>query len=106
MATSRGDREAASRPDRPSATVLVSTLVPTPIAARNQRVIAFNAQLPGIVAAERAAGRRVYLVDLFGALTDADIGPDHIHPTEQGYAKLAAAWYAVLAPRLSAAGVH
>jgi len=86
--------------DRPRAVVLVSTLIPSPVPVRDQRVAAFNAELPGIVAAERKAGRRVYLVDLNGALTTADIGPDKIHPTETGYAKIAACWYSVLAPLL------
>ena len=86
--------------DRPVAEVLVSTLVPSPESVRNQRVAAFNAELPGIVAAERQAGRRVYLVDLNGALTAADIGRDKVHPTEAGYAKIAACWYSVLGPLL------
>lgn len=86
--------------DRPAAEVLVSTLVPSPVPVRNRRVVAFNAALPGIVAAERSAGRHVYLVDLNGALTPADIGPDKIHPTGTGYAKIAACWSAVLGPLL------
>jgi lysophospholipase L1-like esterase len=86
--------------DRPAAQVLVSTLLPSPVPVRNQRVIAFNSELPGIVAAERTAGRHVYLVDLNGALTTADIGPDHIHPTEAGYAKIADRWFSVLSPLL------
>jgi lysophospholipase L1-like esterase len=86
--------------DRPGVRVLVSTLIPSPIAVRDRRVAAFNAELPGIVAAERRAGRPVYLVDLNGALTAADIGPDRIHPTEAGYAKIADRWYSVLGPLL------
>lgn len=86
--------------DRPGALVLVSTLVPSPVPLRDQRVVAFNAALPGVVAAERTAGRHVYLVDLYGALTTADISNDKIHPTEAGYAKIAERWFEVLAPLL------
>jgi lysophospholipase L1-like esterase len=85
---------------RPAVTVVLSTLVPSGDATNNGRVQAFNAQLPGIVRAEVAAGHKVELVDLYSSLTVADIGPDGIHPSDSGYGKLAALWYAALRPVL------
>ncbi|MFI5914456.1 SGNH/GDSL hydrolase family protein [Dactylosporangium sp. NPDC051541] len=86
----------------PAATVMVSTLVPNRDAAVNARVTAFNAKVPGIVQAKAAAGQRVRLVDFYANLAPADIGADGIHPTDDGYSKLANAWYSALQPVLGA----
>ncbi|MEV0130887.1 SGNH/GDSL hydrolase family protein [Dactylosporangium sp. NPDC050688] len=86
----------------PAATVVVSTLVPNPDATVESRVRAYNAQLPGIVQAKAAAGRKVRLADLHANLTLTDIGSDRIHPTDGGYRKLADVWYSVLQPVLGA----
>ncbi|MFC5004350.1 GDSL-type esterase/lipase family protein [Dactylosporangium cerinum] len=86
----------------PAATVVVSTLVPNPDATVESRVRAYNAQLPGIVQAKAAAGKKVRLADFYANLTLADIGPDRIHPTDGGYLKLADVWYSALQPVLGA----
>ena len=86
--------------DDPGVTVMASTVMPTPDTARNDLVKALNAKLPAIVAAKAAAGKKVHLVDIYSALTLADIGPDKIHPTDAGYAKIADRWYADLKPVL------
>ncbi|MEV4516017.1 SGNH/GDSL hydrolase family protein [Dactylosporangium sp. NPDC049525] len=86
----------------PAATVVMSTLVPSPDATVESRVRAFNAQLPGIAQAKAAAGKKVRLADFHANLTLADIGPDGIHPTDGGYAKLADVWYSALQPVLGA----
>jgi lysophospholipase L1-like esterase len=86
----------------PAAAVVVSTLVPSPDATVETRVRAYNGQLPGIVQAKAAAGRNVRLADFHANLTLADIGPDRIHPTDGGYAKLADVWFAALQPVLGA----
>ncbi len=86
----------------PAATVVVSTLVPNPDATVESRVRAYNAQLPGIVQAKAAAGRKVRLADLHANLTLTDIGSDRIHPTDGGYRKLADVWYSALQPVLGA----
>jgi hypothetical protein len=87
---------------RPSATVLFSTLVPSPNATSNARVRDFNAQLPAIARGQAEAGHKVRLVDLNSTLTTADISPDEIHPTAGGYLKLAGLWYSGLRPVLGA----
>ncbi len=85
--------------DAPNVVVVMSTLVPS--RASNANVQAFNARVPAITQAKSAAGKRVYLADLNSALSLADIGPDGIHPTDAGYAKIADRWYATLQPALS-----
>ena len=80
----------------PAAHVYVATITPLAAAARERRARAYNATIPGLVAAKAAAGRHVHLVDMHAALTRADLGGDGIHPTNGGYAKMAACWYAAL----------
>lgn len=58
----------------------------------NARVNAFNATLPGIVAAHFARGERVYYADINAALTVADIA-DGLHPNSGGYDKIGHAFY-------------
>lgn len=41
------------------------------------------------------AGRHVHLVDMFNALTIADLA-DGVHPNANGYNKMAAVWYSAL----------
>ncbi|MDT4994136.1 MAG: hypothetical protein QOH97_4028 [Actinoplanes sp.] len=97
--------------DRPGVSVVVSTLIPSRArrsptrptdATSNSRVQAFNAHIPAIVQAERAAGHKVYAADLNSTLTTAEINPDGIHPNEAGYARLAKLWYSALKPVLGA----
>ncbi len=86
---------------RPGALVVFSSLVPSGDLECEKRVRAFNAALPSIAQAQREAGHRVVLVDLHGALTVTDIGPDRIHPTDAGYRRIADAWFAALQPQLA-----
>jgi lysophospholipase L1-like esterase len=88
--------------DAPNATLIVSTLVPSPDATVNSRVLAYNSRIPGIVQAKQAAGKKVRMVDFYANLTTADIGPDGIHPTNDGYSKLANVWFSGLQPVLGA----
>ena len=88
--------------DDPTATVMMSTLMPNKNVTTNSYVDAFNAKLPAIAQAKAAAGKKVHLVDIHAALTLADIGSDGIHPTDGGYVKIADAWYNALQPVLGA----
>jgi lysophospholipase L1-like esterase len=67
----------------------------TPLTDFDAGVREFNAAVPGIVEAQAGAGRSVHLVDMFSALTTADLA-DGVHPNEGGYNKMAAAWYEAL----------
>lgn len=75
--------------DRPDVQLAVASLVPTP--GEEAEVDAFNAQVPGIVDAAHAGGCAVRFVDMFSAVHATDILGGH--PTQQGYDKMAAAWY-------------
>jgi len=74
----------------PDAEVFVATLVP--FSGQDARVRAFNSAIPGMVQSKVSAGRRVHLVDMFGALTTADLA-DGVHPNAGGYNKMAGVWF-------------
>jgi GDSL-like Lipase/Acylhydrolase family len=61
----------------------------------NLRAMAFNATIPGIVAAHRAQGERVHFVDINSKLMLSDIA-DGLHMTPAGYAKVADVFYAAI----------
>ncbi|KGM02823.1 RICIN domain-containing protein [Cellulomonas cellasea] len=77
----------------PQTDVFVATLIPVSFA--DAKVRAYNAAIPGIVSSRAAAGKRVHLVDMYRALTTADLA-DGVHPNATGYDKMAAAWFAAL----------
>jgi len=77
----------------PGVIVFVATIIPFPSA--DAAVRTFNAAIPGIVQSKAAAGKRVYLVDMFRALTASDLA-DGVHPNAGGYEKMAAVWYNAL----------
>jgi lysophospholipase L1-like esterase len=77
-------------------------------AASAAAITAYNAALPGIVAAQVALGQHVHLADAGGSLVLSDLQSDGIHPTNPtGYTKLGnldadaiLALYTVTAPTL------
>jgi lysophospholipase L1-like esterase len=88
---------------KPNAELIVSSIMPIDDAhnqyrssptdfSANDRVNAFNAALPAIIAAHRAAGEHVYFTDINRLFTFADIY-DGLHPTRAAYDKLGDAWY-------------
>jgi lysophospholipase L1-like esterase len=77
----------------PEAELFVATIVP--ISGYDETVQAFNATIPGLVEEQVNAGKNVHLVDLYSALTTADLA-DGVHPNEGGYSKMATGWYEAL----------
>ncbi|WP_261564992.1 GDSL-type esterase/lipase family protein [Frankia gtarii] len=81
---------------RPGVTVLVSTLVPMHN-GHDATWAEFNAAVPDVVAASRATGAHVSVVDLSSV-----VRPDHyvdgLHPDQVGYNALGDAWYAAVKP--------
>ncbi|WP_305784588.1 SGNH/GDSL hydrolase family protein [Symbioplanes lichenis] len=59
---------------------------------RQQRADAYNAQVPGVVA---AAGPHFHVVDLSGVRGGGDMA-DKLHPNDTGYARMAAGWSTAL----------
>jgi len=85
--------------DVPSAQILVSSITPLSDPTKNQRVMTYNAAIPGIVSTKISQGKRVRFVDMFSALTISDLS-DGIHPNAAGYSKMAGVWYNELVPVL------
>lgn len=79
----------------PTADVFVAQLIPLSNAGQENAVRTFNAAIPGIVQSKVNAGKHVHLVDMHSALSTADL-IDGIHPTANGYDKMAARWYGAL----------
>jgi lysophospholipase L1-like esterase len=79
----------------PSADVFVATIIPLSNSGQEAAARTFNATIPGMVQSKVNAGKRVHLVDMHSALTTADL-IDGIHPTANGYDKMAATWYRAL----------
>ena len=87
---------------RPAVKVLVASVPPIDDARNqfrtgndflaNSRVQAFNAAIPGLVAARQASGQNVHFVDVNKALTIADID-DGLHPTRAGFDKIGDTFY-------------
>ncbi|MFI7129346.1 cellulose binding domain-containing protein [Nonomuraea sp. NPDC050153] len=77
----------------PDAEVFVATIIP--LNGADPTVRAYNSAIPGIVQSRAAAGRRVHLVDMYSALTTADLA-DGVHPNAGGYGKMANVWYNAL----------
>jgi lysophospholipase L1-like esterase len=85
--------------DRPGVRVLLSNLIGS--VGMDAADDAFNSKVPGVVAAVRSTGCSITFVDARKAVPLSDLGPDGDHPTPVGYAKLADAWYAALAPMMA-----
>jgi lysophospholipase L1-like esterase len=76
---------------RPGIYVLVAKIIPSTNADAQPRINAYNAAIPGIVAAK---GDHVRMVDMTN-LASADLF-DQVHPNDAGYAKMSDRWYPVL----------
>ena len=79
----------------PSADVFVATIIPLSNSGQESAGRTFNAALPNIVQSKVNAGRHVHLVDMHSALSTGDL-IDGIHPTANGYDKMAARWFSAL----------
>lgn len=81
----------------PEATVILSTLLVNGDEDANTRTTEVNEQIKQLVADQQEAGRPIVLVDFQGenGLTLDDI-QDGVHPTDDGYAKMAPLWFDAL----------
>jgi lysophospholipase L1-like esterase len=77
----------------PDAELLVATIIP--LGWYDANLEALNAAIPGIVESAANQGKRVHLVDMYPALTTADLA-DGVHPNAGGYSKMATVWYDAL----------
>ena len=78
----------------PDAAVLVGTPLPLANPGWMTKISDFNAAVPGVVEKIAAKGKQVALVETGTRVNASYIHQsDGIHPTDEGYALLAAAWY-------------
>jgi lysophospholipase L1-like esterase len=87
----------------PGVTVLVASLVPSADPAVESRIAAFNQQIPGLVAQRQNAGAHIRYVDM-SAVTTANLS-DPLHPNDEGYQKMSAAFFAGVQQSLDAGWV-
>lgn len=82
---------------RPDAHLIVASIPPAgenPGFSRTARedTRTFNTALKEVVLQHQKLGENVTYLDLYSYLTEDDLGADKLHPTQEGYAKIAAAW--------------
>jgi lysophospholipase L1-like esterase len=82
----------------PNATVIVAQIVPSPDSATNARIVAYNDQIPAIVAGKGTP--KVRLANLYNPLSRTSDMADGLHPNDSGYVKMAAAWEPLVTPLL------
>lgn len=80
----------------PNTKVFVTSLPPTRIEADQRRTQAFNASIPGMVDAKRAAGKQVTYVDTGSAYVAPFDLMDNVHPYYGAASRAASKWYAAL----------
>lgn len=76
----------------PDATILVAQLVHAADPVYDRRIQLFNNEVPKVVAKRAKAGHRVMVSDM-RSIAKKDL-VDGIHPTDAGYKKMAAIWFA------------
>ncbi|WP_432969147.1 cellulose binding domain-containing protein [Dactylosporangium sp. CA-233914] len=77
----------------PNAEVFVAQIIP--VSCCDATVRTYNAAIPGLVQTRVNAGKHLHLVDMYSALSTADL-LDGIHPGTIGYGKMATVWYNAL----------
>ncbi len=82
----------------------VAKIVPSTDSAVDARIINYNNQIPGIVQSKVDAGKPVYLVDMYSAISKATDFADTLHPNTSGYDKMAAVWYNAISADLLSSG--
>src|ERR671910_2457348 len=75
----------------PAASVIVGSIPPLADSLDDAQARTYNAAIPGVVQARADAGKKVSFVDMYGAMTPADLY-DGVHPNADGYFKMADVW--------------
>jgi lysophospholipase L1-like esterase len=80
----------------PNSVLIVAQIVGSGVGPEvQQRIVESNSKIPAMVQAKAATGYSIYYVDMFSAVPLSDID-DEVHPNEDGYDKMADAWWTVL----------
>jgi lysophospholipase L1-like esterase len=95
----------------PGTHVIVSSLIPVRVnnthpAIRPREIIEFNIGTEILVRKLNAQGKKISFVDTYWraaldtSMASLDYGPDGLHPSPRGYAKIAHVWFSTLTPLL------
>ncbi|MCL6457280.1 MAG: SGNH/GDSL hydrolase family protein, partial [Gorillibacterium sp.] len=79
----------------------VATITPLSNATDNQEAVTYNNAIPSMVQAKVSQGKPVYLVNMYNALTTADLA-DGVHPNATGYDKIGTLWFTTIQSDLAA----
>jgi len=83
----------------PDALLVVAKIIPLP--SNPSGIDSFNSLLPAMVDERAKKGAHIVLVDQFtGFSASSDLWSDQVHPSESGYTKMAAVWYAAISQYL------
>lgn len=92
----------------PNAIIFVSSIPPmgnnayisagTPAGVAKSNAEIFNDEMPGMIAAKSASGKKVYFVDARSLSIHTDISYDSIHPNSVGYARIGNLFYNAVKP--------
>jgi lysophospholipase L1-like esterase len=78
----------------PSALIVLAQI--TPRGTTDAALTTYNGRIPGIVQSHAAKGQHIIGVDMSKLPVPADLSSDGTHPNDQGYAYMAAVWYAAI----------
>lgn len=81
----------------PEALVVVAKI--TPLSSRDAQVRAYNDAIPEVVASRVAAGKHLIVVDQYTDFPLIEL-VDGVHPSTDGYARMAGVWYRAIEPYL------
>lgn len=80
-----------------STVVIVSTILINGVASVNSNSATVNANYRSLVSSLQAQGKPIFLTEFDNWITISDIGSDGTHPTDEGYKRMAGAFYASIA---------
>jgi len=89
-----------------NATIVIAKIIKTGNDYYNPRVEQFNGELEDLGNSWKVQGKNVIIVDMENLLTYPEDYFDQIHPNEEGYKKLANAWYTAITPYMKACGIE
>jgi lysophospholipase L1-like esterase len=76
---------------KPTVRVIVASLIASTQCCSTGLITQYNAGIPSIVATKAAQGFPVTFVDMYPVVPSSELA-DYVHPTSEGYRRMAAAW--------------
>jgi len=87
--------------EAPDALLVVANLTPSTDITWNNRIVAYNNAIPGLVQTRAAAGKHIVMVNMNAAFLanpnwKTALMYDALHPNDAGYAVMASVWYTAI----------